>query len=80
MATWTYADWIQQDDLPTRLQRLRLHITEVSQRVMGTSTRGNSVTAASERYLAGLREDEKLLTNTVTPRNFARNRVQIDNQ
>lgn len=79
-ATWTYADWIQLDDKSARLTRLRLHITEVSQHIMGFSARGQSVTAASERYLAGLKVDEQQLDRTVNGRNLARNKVEVNNR
>lgn len=74
---WTYADWITFNDLTTRLTRLRLHIVEVSQHVMGTSTRGQSVTAADQRYLAELRTTEATLDRTVNRPGIARNKAQI---
>lgn len=74
---WTYADWITYDDLATRLARLRLHIVEVSQHVMGTSTRGQSVTAADQRYLSELRASEAQLTTSVSRPGIARNKAQI---
>ena len=74
---WTYADWITYDDLTTRLTRLRLHIVEVSQHVMGTSTRGQSVTAADQRYLADLRSTETQLMSTVSRPSIARNKAKF---
>lgn len=72
MATWAYADWIQYDG-EQRLTRLREHITEVSQHVLGTSARSKSVTAVSPTYLDQLKAEEALLTNRRDTRSFARN-------
>jgi hypothetical protein len=74
---WVYADWITLDDQASRLVRLRLHIVEVSQHVMGTSARGTSVTAADQRYLAGLRDTEEKLTGSVSRPSIARNKGRI---
>lgn len=76
MAVWTYADWIQYDG-EERLTRLREHITEVSQHVMGTTSRSKTVTAADSNYLDGLREEETKLVNRRDKRNFARNNVKF---
>jgi hypothetical protein len=74
---WSYADWITLDDQAARLTRLRLHIVEVSQHIQGTSTRGQSVTAVDQRYLQGLRDDEKTLTGTVSRPSIARNKARF---
>lgn len=74
---WTYNDWITYDDLAVRLARLRLHIVEVSNHIMGTSTRGQSVTAADQQYLAGLRTTETQLTSTVSRPSIARNKAKF---
>lgn len=74
---WSYADWITLDDLTARLTRLRLHIVEVSQHIMGTSTRGQSVTAANQEYLNGLRATEATLMSTVTRPSIARNKARF---
>lgn len=73
---WQYADWITLDDLGQRLVRLRLHIQEVSQRVMGTSTRSQAVTAANQGYLDRLMTEEKTLTSSVSRPSMARNKIR----
>lgn len=73
---WQYADWITLDDLSQRLVRLRLHIQEVSQRVMGTSTRNQAVTAANQGYLDRLMSEEKTLTTSVSRPSMARNKIR----
>ena len=75
--TWQYADWITLDDQSARLTRLRLHIVEVSKRVIGTATRSQSVTAANQQYLDGLRADEKTLISSVSRPSMARNKTRI---
>lgn len=76
---WQYADWITLDDPAARLERLRLHIVEVTQRTMGTSSRGQAVTAVDTNYLKGLREDEsKLQSEAGRGRpGMARNKTRI---
>ena len=76
MATWAYADWITYDGAD-RLTRLRLHIAEVSQRTMGTSARGNSVTTVDPQYLQGLLKEESKLTERQNVNSYARNRAQF---
>jgi|SaaInlV_125m_DNA_1040241.scaffolds.fasta_scaffold98369_1 hypothetical protein len=39
MALWNYADWITYTDLTVRLERLRLHIAETSEKNVGSKTR-----------------------------------------
>lgn len=77
MALWTYSDWITHDDQATRLTRLRLHIVEVSEHILGTSTRGRSVTAANQQYLSGLQATEATLTNSVSRPSIARNKAKV---
>ena len=77
MAYWTYADWITYDDLTTRLERLRLHIVEVSQHVVGSSLRGRSVTPANQKYLTELRAEEKTLTGSISRPSIARNKAKF---
>lgn len=72
MATWQYADYITLDGTD-RLTRLRLHIQEVSQHVMGTGARSKSVTAVDSNYLESLRTEETRLTDRRDGRDFARN-------
>lgn len=74
---WQYADWITLDDLAARLTRLRLHIVEVSNHVLGTSSRSTSVTAANQGYLDGLRKDEATLMASVSRPSMARNKTRI---
>lgn len=76
MAVWTYADYITLDG-SDRLTRLRLHIVEVSQHVMGTASRSKSVSAADTNYLASLRREENELTNRRDGRDFARNHARF---
>lgn len=76
MATWVYADWITYDGTD-RLTRLRLHIAEVSQRTMGTSARGNSVTTVDPQYLASLQREEQRLTERRDFNAAARNRAKF---
>lgn len=61
---WTYSDWITKTTGSTeRLERLRLHIQEVSDKLKAGSysVTGRSVQRyETERYLAGLRADEKI--------------------
>lgn len=74
---WTYSDWITHDDQATRLQRLRLHIVEVTNHIMGTAARGQSVTAVDPQYLGRLQAQEVALTNSVSRPSIARNKVRI---
>jgi len=63
---WTYADWISNTG-QTRLDRLRLHVQEVSQ-VMTAATSADGVSynpATLVPYLEGLRRDEKMLSEQI---------------
>lgn len=53
---WTYSDWITQSDQTTKVERLKLHIQEVSDQVsFNFSAEGYSrQNDTNERYLAGL--------------------------
>ncbi len=75
MALWTYADWVTQTDKSTRLTRLRLHIEEVSQRIMSLRSRsGRGVDAPDQSYLDSLRDEERRLAVEVEEKSgFARN-------
>lgn len=74
--TWQYADWITLDG-EERLTRLRLHIAEVSQRVMGTNSRSAGITAVDTNYLSNLQTEERRLTDRRDTRGFARNYTQF---
>lgn len=76
MATWLYADYVTLDGAE-RLTRLRLHIAEVSQRVMGTTSRAAGVTAVDTNYLQSLRAEEQRLTDRRDTRAFARNKAKF---
>lgn len=76
MAVWTYADYITLDG-SDRLTRLRLHIQEVSQHVMGTATRNKSVSAADTNYIAALKREERELADRRDVRDFARNHARF---
>ncbi len=74
---WEFANWRSNDDPTERLRQLRLHIAEVSQHVLGTSTRGLSVTPADPQYLARLEASEDQLRKEVTRPSIARNKLRI---
>jgi hypothetical protein len=67
MALWTYADWITQTDQTTRLERLRLHISEVSQKTVGSKTRTGAYFPVDTAYLKMLTENERTLAKQVEP-------------
>lgn len=67
MALWTYADWITQTDQTTRLERLRLHIAEVSQKTVGSKTRTGAYFPVDTAYLKMLTENERTLAKRVEP-------------
>ncbi len=65
MAPWTYADWITQTDQTTRLTRLRLHISEVSQKTVGSKTRTGAYFPVDTNYLKMLTDNETKLAKQV---------------
>jgi len=67
MSLWTYADWITQTDQTTRLERLRLHISEVSQKTVGSKTRTSAYFPVDTSYLKMLTEKEQQLAKQVEP-------------
>ncbi len=81
---WQYADWITIDDSTAdgrvaRLARLRLHIQEVSQQMVPSTTGAEmSLSVAElESYLRGLKQDEARLAadvrgDAVSPVTYAR--------
>lgn len=75
--TWAYSNWRSSDDDATRLAQLRLHIDEVSQHILGISSRGQSVTAVDSGYLARLEAAEEQLRSTVSRPSLARNQLRI---
>lgn len=78
--TWDYADYISLDDPSARLDRLRLHIQEVSQRTIGIEGRSQNVTAVNPTYLKMLKEEEKELNERVNSSQFGsfrRNTVEF---
>lgn len=67
---WTYSDWVTYDistDGTTRLSQLRLHMQEVSDKIEKERTAGGRTSSshALERYLEGLKEDEKTLAKAL---------------
>lgn len=76
MALWQYSNWITLDGAD-RLTRLRLHIDEVSQHIMGTASRSKSVTQVDQGYLARLQAEERRLTDMRDGSDFARNRASF---
>lgn len=78
--TWDYADYISLDDPSARLDRLRLHITEVSQRTIGIEGRSSNVSAVNPTYLKNLKEEESKLTERVNASqygSFRRNTIEF---
>lgn len=63
---WEYSDYVTLDDPSTRLARLRLHIQEVSDRVLSvTGGLGGDVSASPTDYLKELKKEEaSLMTKT----------------
>lgn len=87
MALWSYSDWITQTTDAARLERLRLHIQEVSEHVMSSETPNVvKIGAVSDEYVRGLRAEEQRLTaraeaaaRAAAGRNVGRNRVSFRN-
>lgn len=84
MALWTYSDWITQTSDATRLERLRLHIQEVSEQTMESDTPGVArIGRVDESYLKRLMEAETALAAKVATAtraqsgNCGRNRVSL---
>ncbi len=64
---WTYADWRRQGTPAARLERLRLHIEEVSQYAIGSKSRNGSATFPADDYLKRLEAKEAELAVQVDP-------------
>lgn len=82
MAIWTYADWVTETDLSTRLTKLRQHIAEVSQRILEMESRSKKVGAATHEYLTLLHKKEKELEDRVdraSNRGVGRNKILFKN-
>ncbi len=60
MALWAYADYDSYTG-QEKLDRLRGHMAEVRQRLLGTSSRGSAVTALPPNYLQDLKAEETKL-------------------
>ena len=75
MATWNYADYVTYTDDAERLTRLRLHIAEVSQRIVSVEARSSKVTPVEVSYLQQLKNEEQALIPRTesTSSGFARN-------
>jgi hypothetical protein len=72
-STWQYAEWDLATDQAQKLIFLKRHIAEVSQRIMGTASRGASVTAVSQGYLDGLNSQKNTLEKRLEGRSYAVN-------
>lgn len=70
MAAWTYSDWVTKaDGTQDRLDRLRLHIQEVSDSLKDADfnvTERAENSASRQKYLAELHEREKEESEKVT--------------
>jgi hypothetical protein len=78
MATWTYSDWVTQTVDSTRLTRLRLHIQEVSENILGAKTRNGAFFPPDQGYLDSLMGKEKTLSasvNVASSPTFAQSRA-----
>lgn len=76
MALWTYGNWQEATDPATRLTKLRQHITEVREHMVGIKTRtGAAHFPVDVKYVESLTSQEQTLTARVenVGRSVARN-------
>jgi len=74
---WTYADWRRQSTPAARLERLRLHIEEVSQHEVGSKTRSGAAKFPATAYLERLEAKEEKLAGLVDPSDTGAGSVPI---
>jgi hypothetical protein len=77
MAVWQYNDWITQSDQTTRLTRLRLHIAEVSEKLLGFKRNNAAHFPVDQDYLKQLMAQESALSAAVEQSGFWRNAIGV---
>lgn len=78
MALWQYADYDSYTGAE-KLEKLRAHLAEVRQRLLGTSSRGHAVTALPPNYLENLKSEETALAAELrTGGRMASNNVKFE--
>ena len=76
---WTYSNWTQQTDAETRLAYLRLHMTEVSDKIDKELTVAGHMSSSRslQEYYNSLIKAEGKLAAAATSSNAGRARVSV---
>lgn len=72
LVTWAYADWRSQSTAALQLQRLKLHLQEVSGFMLESQSKGRSLRIAPD-YLTILQKELTRLEGQVSMRLMGRN-------
>ena len=76
LVTWKYSDWDSQDSASAKLERLRLHIQEVSGYVLKSGSKSRSLELQPE-YLPQLQSEKLRLERMVAARGSLRGRFGV---
>lgn len=76
LVTWKYSDWDSQDSASAKLERLRLHIQEVSGYVLKSGSKSRSLELQPE-YLPQLNAEKLRLERMVAARGALRGRFGV---